>query len=231
MIVEFRDPANVIAAIAGGSGVVGSRAVRHLLARDEVRRVMAVGRRVLPIEHPKLVSAAVDLQHADGIVGALGEHVDLALCCLGTTMKRAGSSAAFRAVDYDAIVNFAAAALARGAERFVLVSAIGAYARAGNFYLRVKGEAEEAVARLGFQNLTVLRPSFIDDQGTRSEYRRGERLALPVARLVFSAIGKTSRYAPISADVLGKAVVQLAFDRTSERVRIVEGRDLHAAGR
>jgi hypothetical protein len=85
---------------------------------------------------------------------------------------------------------------------------------------------------MGYAQLTVLRPSFIDDEGARREYRPLERLTLPVARIIFSVVGKTSRYAPISADVIGKALVRLALDdTTTERVRIVESEQLHELGR
>jgi uncharacterized protein YbjT (DUF2867 family) len=218
--------------IAGASGVVGARALHHLLARDDVERVTALGRRVLPMQHEKLVSRTVDLRSRTAIASEIPDGTAVAICCLGTTMKKAGSKDAFRAVDYDAVVAFAEAAREKGAERFALVSSVGANARARNFYLRTKGETEEALERLGYPRLTIVRPSFIDDEGTRGEARTGERLALPLARIIFSVFGKTSRYAPVRADVIGKAVVQLALDdTTTERVRIVESEQLHAFGR
>ena len=152
----------------------------------------------------------------------------MGICCLGTTLKQAGSKDAFRRVDHDAVVTFAEAALERGAQRFVLVSSLGADPRARNFYLRTKGETEAAAARLGYTQLTVLRPSFIDDQGARTEYRPLERLTLPFARAVFSVIGRTTRYSPVSAEVIGKALVRVAFDETTERVRIIESEKIHA---
>jgi uncharacterized protein YbjT (DUF2867 family) len=154
----------------------------------------------------------------------------VALCCLGTTLRQAGSQAAFRAVDHDAVVAFARAARARGARRFVLVSSLGADPRSRTFYLRVKGEADDAVAGLGFEQVTILRPSMLDDEGTRPDHRRGERLALPVARLLFSVVGRTHRYAPIRAEVVARAMVRFAFDATAERLRIVDSGALHAAG-
>jgi uncharacterized protein YbjT (DUF2867 family) len=157
--------------------------------------------------------------------------VAVALCCLGTTMKQAGSKEGFRAIDHDAVVAFGRAALAQGAGRFVLVSSIGASPRAWTFYARTKGEAEEALARLGYAQLTILRPSLLDDGGSRPESRAGERLVLPVARLVFSVAGATSRYAPISVETVATAMVRLAFDDTSERVRVVESEGLHVVGR
>lgn len=218
-------------AIAGASGVVGSRALQHLLARQDVGRVIALGRRVLPVTHEKLISKIADLGSSAAIAGALSDGIDAAVCCLGTTMKQAGSKEAFRAVDRDAVVAFGEAARAKGARRFLLVSSIGADARSRNFYLRTKGEAEEALQRLGYEQLTAVRPSFIDDQGTRREFRLAERLGLPLARAGFALLGRTSRYAPIPADVVARALVRLAFDETGERVRVVQSDALHALGR
>jgi len=213
--------------IAGATGVVGSRALLHLLALPDVDRVVAIGRSRLRVDHPKLVSTVADLQSKAAIAREIPHGVAVAICCLGTTIKAAGSQNAFRAIDRDAVVTFAEAALERGAQRFLLVSSIGARAQSGNFYLRTKGETEDAVARLGYPQVTIVRPSFIDDQGTRREYRAKERLTLPLARLVFSIVGKTSRYAPVSADAIGKALAHFAFDQTAERVRIIESNRLH----
>lgn len=215
-----------IVAIAGASGIVGRRALHHLLACPDVARVIAVGRRTLPLQHEKLDSRIADLQSRSAITAVLPAGLGVAICCLGM----AGSKDAFRSVDHDAVVAFADAALERGAQRFVLLSSLGADARARNFYLRTKGETEEAVARLGYTQLTVLRPSFIDDQGARTENRPLERLVLPLARAVFSIIGRTTRYSPVPADVIGKALVHVAFDETTERVRIVESERIHALG-
>lgn len=217
--------------IAGASGVVGTRALRHLLVRDDVGRVVALGRRVLPMQHVKLVSRIVDLRSKTAIAPEIPEGTAVAVCCLGTTLKQAGSKDAFRAVDHDAVVTFADAAREKGAHRFVLVSSIGADPHSRNFYLRTKGETEAALAQLGYAQLIVLRPSFIDDEGTRGQYRAAERLTLPFARIVFSVFGKTSRYAPVRADVIAKAAVRLALDdTTTERVRIVESEQLHELG-
>jgi uncharacterized protein YbjT (DUF2867 family) len=218
-------------AIAGASGVVGSRALQHLLARPEVDRVIAVGRRPLEVQHPKLRSAVVDLRDAAAISQALPDGLAAAVSCLGTTLRQAGSREAFRAVDLGAVVAFGEAARARGARRFLLVSAIGASARSASFYLRTKGEAEVALAALGFRALTVLRPSFIDDEGARRDVRMGERLALPVARALFSVVGRRSRWAPVKADVIARALVRLALDDgAAGPVRFVESDALHALG-
>jgi uncharacterized protein YbjT (DUF2867 family) len=217
-------------AITGASGVVGSRALEHLLAREEVTEVIALGRRALDVQHEKLVSKVVDLQSVDALAGAIPDGTSVAICSLGTTMKKAGSKAAFRAVDYDAVVAFAGAARRKDVQRFVLVSSAGANPHARFFYVKVKGEAEEAIERLGFEQFTVLRPSFLDDEGSRPETRAGERFVLGVSRALFSVIGRQSRYAPIRADVVGRAIARLALDATTERVRKLESDQLHSAG-
>ena len=218
--------------IAGASGVVGTPALHYLLARDDVDRVVALGRRALPMQHEKLVSKIVDLRNKTSIASEIPDGAVTAICCLGTTLKKAGSKEAFRAVDHDAVVAFAEAARVKGALRFVLVSSIGADPRSRNLYLRTKGETEEAIERVGYPQVTVLRPSFIDDEGARGESRTGERLALPLALIVFSVFGKTSRYAPVRADVIAKAVVRLALDDIdAQPVRIVESDQLHEPGK
>ena len=216
--------------IAGASGVVGARVLHHLLRRDDVARVIAVGRRILPLQHEKLVSKVVDLQNTAAVAAEIPEGTAVAFCCLGTTMKRAGSMDAFRAVDHDAVLAFGQAALEKGARRFLLISSVGASASSANFYQKTKGEVEEALARLGYAQLTILRPSLIDDEGTRRDYRAAERLLLPLARIVFAVVGRTRRYAPISADVIAKAMVRLAFDNTTDPVRRVESDELHRLG-
>ena len=216
--------------IAGASGVVGARVLHHLLRRDDVARVIAVGRRILPLQHEKLVSKVVDLQNTAAVAAEIPEGTAVAFCCLGSTMKRAGSMDAFRAVDHDAVLAFGQAALEKGARRFLLISSVGSSASSANFYQRTKGEVEEALARLGYAQLTILRPSLIDDEGARRDYRAAERLLLPLARIVFAVVGRTRRYAPISADVIAKAMVRLAFDNTTDRVRRVESDELHRLG-
>ncbi|WP_437595112.1 NAD(P)H-binding protein [Sorangium sp. So ce1000] len=218
-------------AIIGASGVVGSRVLEHLLAREDVGRVIALGRRVVSVQHPKLESRVVDLQRAAAMIAELPDGVDVAISAIGTTLKNAGSQAAFRAVDHDAVLAFANAARSKGAQRFLFVSSVRADAGSGSFYLRTKGEVEDGLAQLGFPQLIVLRPSLIDDQGARPEHRFGERLALSISRALFSLVGnKTHRFAPIPADVIARALVRLAFDSSHERSRIIESDRLHELG-
>jgi uncharacterized protein YbjT (DUF2867 family) len=217
-------------AIAGASGVVGRRVLARLLERADVATVVAVGRRELDTHHEKLTSRVADLKDPDATAAALPAPVSVGICCLGTTLKAAGSKEAFRAVDHDAVVAFGRAVLRNGGQRLVLVSSIGADASASGFYLRTKGEAERALADLAPPQLTILRPSFIDDEGARSESRPLERISLPIAHAIFSVLGRRRRYAPISAETIARALVRLAFDETSEAVRVVESDRLHVLG-
>lgn len=214
--------------ITGATGVVGSKALAELLAGGH--EVVALGRRALSLQHEKLASKVVDLASVESIAAAIPEGTAHAICGLGTTMKQAGSKPAFRAVDFDAVVNFGKACRQRGVTRFVLVSAIGANAKSSNFYLKTKGEAEEALIALGFEQLTLMRPSFIDDEGTRKDDRLGERLGLPVAKALFSLVGKTNKYAPITGTTLGRGAVKFAFDEAGEKVRFPTGAALFSAG-
>lgn len=221
-------------AIIGASGVVGSRALDELIARDDVARVIALGRRPAPVKNQRAAgrvsSRIVDLQSRAAIAAELPDDVAVAISCIGTTMKKAGSREAFRAVDHDAVLAFGGAARDRGVPRFAMVSALGADAGSRNFYLKTKGEADDGLTRLEFAQLTILRPSLIDDEGTRPEARIGERIALPISRALFSVVGKTHRYAPIPAAVIARALVRLAFDDVPERVRILDSDRIHALG-
>jgi uncharacterized protein YbjT (DUF2867 family) len=216
--------------IAGASGVVGSRVLPLLLAREDIGRVVALGRRPLPVEHPKLTSVVVDLGSVEALTAAMPADVSLAVCALGTTMRQAGSKAAFQAVDFDAVVNFARAAHARGAASFGLVSAIGSSSRSMFFYPRVKGEAEEAVLAQGFARTVILRPSSIDDQGRRPEHRPLEKLTLPLSKAIFAVVGRHSRYAPVTDDVIARAMMQVLCVESKSGAHIVESDAIHAAG-
>jgi uncharacterized protein YbjT (DUF2867 family) len=162
-----------IALVAGASGMVGTQLLAVLLDSPEYVRVHALSRRPLSIDHPRLANRIVRFETLEEQLR--GATYDDAFCCLGTTMRQAGSPSAFRAVDHDLVVSFARAALASGAERFVLLSSVGANPEAKNLYLRVKGETELALEALRFRSLDILQPSLL--LGSRRESRPLERLA------------------------------------------------------
>ena len=134
---------------------------------------------------------------------------DVAVSALGTTMKRAGSQAAFRAVDFDLVVGFARAARAAGVRHMVVVSSVGADPESANFYLHLKGEMEQALAALGFDRLDILRPGLL--RGPRGgDRRRGERIAILMSPLLNLFLrGRLDAYAAIHASIVADAVAAL----------------------
>jgi uncharacterized protein YbjT (DUF2867 family) len=189
--------------IAGASGLVGSSLLHRLLEDAGFSRIVSVGRRPLPLEHPKLVQVVVDFSSPSALHGL--DAVEVAFSCLGTTMRKAGSRPAFRAVDHDAVLAFARAARHRGARTFLHVSAIGANPRSPVFYTAVKGQVEDAVARTGIPSVYAFRPSLLE--GARAEHRRGERIGLAVGRALGPFLGK---YRPTPAEAVAQAMVTCA---------------------
>jgi uncharacterized protein YbjT (DUF2867 family) len=179
------------AVVAGASGLVGRELVGRLLLRTEYKSVVALTRRPLRLDR-RLREVPASFERLDETLGpviAADARVD-AFCCLGTTIRTAGSEAAFRRVDHDYVLSFARWAIRRGAVRLIVVSALGADARSRVFYNRVKGEVEGALRELAGTSLVIVRPSLLD--GRRDEARLGEMLALflsrPLRRLLPVAI-------------------------------------------
>lgn len=165
------------AIVAGATGLVGHALVEELLADSGVGSVHVLVRAEKPDWRKRngLTQHVVDYRAGMPILPT----VDDAYCCLGTTIKVAGSQEAFRAVDFDAALAFARAAQAAGATRCGLVSALGADAKSSIFYNRTKGEAEQAIAALGFESMVIARPSLLlgDRAALNQPTRRGERIA------------------------------------------------------
>jgi uncharacterized protein YbjT (DUF2867 family) len=189
--------------LAGGSGLVGDVLLRRLLDDPGFERVVSVGRRTLPLEHPKLTQVIADFGSAAALE-ALGP-ADVAFCCLGTTIKKAGSRAAFRAVDHAAVLSFARAARARGARVFVHVTSLGADPSSRVFYNAVKGEVERDVAAVGFPSAYAIRPSMLD--GEREEHRPAERIGLIVTRALGPLLGK---FRPTPVVAVARAMIAAA---------------------
>jgi uncharacterized protein YbjT (DUF2867 family) len=197
-----------IALVAGGSGLVGGRLLPLLLAAPEYARVYALSRRPLPLQHARLANRVLRFDAPfEAQLKGLACHD--AFCCLGTTLRAAGSQAAFRAVDHDLVVAFARAALAAGAQRIVLVSAVGADAHARNFYLRVKGETERAVEALQPRSLDILQPSLL--LGMRREWRARELGAQAALWLLGPLLlGSWARWRAIDAAMVAAAMYAAA---------------------
>ncbi|WXL26633.1 oxidoreductase [Ectopseudomonas mendocina] len=204
--------------IAGASGLTGEYLLDRLLNEPTITKVVAPSRRPLA-PHPHLHNPTGELLH---VLPQLSGPVEVAFCCLGTTIKQAGSQEAFRAVDYDLVVAFAQRARELGARHLIVISALGANSTSSVFYNRVKGEVEQALQAQGWPQLTIVRPSLLI--GPRREYRLGERLLAPLSRLL------PGKYRGISAGVLARAMWRLALEE-GNGTRIIESDQLRRLGR
>jgi uncharacterized protein YbjT (DUF2867 family) len=182
----------MIAILIGGTGLTGSSLVRQLLADPAITKVISVSRKSLEISNPKLAEVLIsDLAELSSIESKI--RGDLYFCCLGTTIKVAGSKENFEKVDHAAIVAFARIARAHDAKSFTLVSAMGANANSMVFYNRVKGRTENDVRALGLRSLIIFRPALL--VGPRQEFRFAERIMaktlVPLASILPARIQKS----------------------------------------
>ena len=210
--------------LAGATGLVGGLTLRRLL--DNLRfagLVFAPSRRELGLADGRLVTLQTDfssVQSAAELAAAIQRHpahqLDSYISCLGTTIKTAGSREAFIAVDRDLVLRLGQLAFDQGARHAILVSSVGASRQSGNFYLRVKGEVEDALEKIGFDRLDVLQPGLL--LGERKQRRPAEALAqvfAPLANPVM--LGKLRRYRSIEADAVAGAIVRLlGFDEPGQ---------------
>jgi len=191
------------AIVAGATGLVGSRLVAVLLADPDYDTIHALVRRPLGIAHAKLREHPVDYGRLAEMDLPVAEDV---FCCLGTTIRIAGSQEAFREVDYVYPLAIARAAQLQGAKQFLFVSAMGADARSSVFYSRVKGELETAIAALGYRAAIAFRPSLL--AGDRREHRLGERMALMVLQPLHWLVPR--KYRPVADEAVARAMVVFA---------------------
>jgi len=199
--------------LAGASGLVGREILQGLLADDSVAAIHSLGRRELPLQHPKLTQHRVDFKALPAL-----PRVSDAFIALGTTIKVAGSQEAFRAIDFDAVVAVAKAAKAAGATRLGVVSAMGASRGSPIFYNRVKGEMEQALSALGFQALVIARPSFLagDREALGQPLRSGEKLARNVSRWLSPLI--PANYGSVAAKSVAQGLLKTVPAASGRRI-------------
>jgi uncharacterized protein YbjT (DUF2867 family) len=195
------------AILLGATGLVGGHCLELLLESELYAQVVSIGRRRLGREHARLRQELVDFERLD-------QHAQLfrgddLYCCLGTTIKKAGTKEAFRRVDFEYVAEAARVACSAGGRQFLLVSAMGADPRSRIFYNRTKGEAEEAVEKFPFRGVQIFRPSLL--LGERAEFRYGERVAEKVMKLFAPfMVGGLRKYRPVRASDVAKAMIRVA---------------------
>lgn len=196
-----------IALLLGASGLIGRHCLDYLLSDDHYDQVVVLVRRPLSVEHPKLIQQQVDFAQVEDYHSKI-QATDV-YCCLGTTIKKAGSREAFYEVDFTYPTEIAKLSIANGAERFLFVSALGANPRSSIFYNRVKGEVEQAIGQYGFKGFYVFRPSLL--LGRRLERRPAEEFAEKISRwFSFVFKGWMKKYQPIKGKAVAFAMVEVA---------------------
>jgi uncharacterized protein YbjT (DUF2867 family) len=200
--------ASRVALVIGASGLSGSRLVRALLETPTYKRVLALSRRPLPLSHARLANRVLRFEEME--TQLQGTQCHDAFCCLGTTIRQAGSQQAFRSVDQDLVIRFARLALQLGARQLVVVSSVSANAQSKNFYLRVKGETERSLAELKAEGLHLMQPGVM--LGSRRESRWQESLAKGAMLMAGPFLmGEASRWRAIPAETVAAAMVNAAL--------------------
>ncbi len=190
--------------LAGATGLVGGLVLEGLMARENVEAVTTVARRAAPQLGRK--QDQIDAPVAEWPELIAGRAFDAAVCCLGTTIKAAGSQAAFAAIDRSAAVAFASAAKSAGARQLLMVTSVGSDAGARNFYLSTKGKAEADILALGFERTDIFRPGLLVGQRA-GPLRVGERLGVAISPLTdLLTPNVLSRYRSIPAAVVARAI-------------------------
>jgi uncharacterized protein YbjT (DUF2867 family) len=194
------------AIVIGATGLIGNSLVKQLLNDSSFSKITILVRTWDDFSHPKLEVIPVNFNNLDELRRKLpiGKAI---FCCIGTTQKKVkGDKDAYRKIDFDIPVNIAQLGIEKGYRQYLLVSAVGANSQSSNFYLRLKGQVEEAICKLPFESITIFRPSVLI--GNRKENRIGERIGIALVKIFsFLLTGKRSIYKAIHADNVARAML------------------------
>ena len=194
------------ATIIGATGLIGGYLLEELMKDDYYDTVRILIRRPLELTHPKLEKKLVNFTDAESFRLAL-EGSDVVFCAIGTTQKKVkGDKEAYRKIDYYITVNAAKFCKLKGCETFVFVSSVGANSKSNNFYLKLKGEVEDAVKAVGLKSVHIMRPSVL--LGVRKEFRLGEKISKGIMSAFSFLI--PSKYKPVHGRDVAKAMVAAA---------------------
>lgn len=213
------------AALVGGTGLIGGHVIDLLLAEPGCTQLVSIGRRTQEKSGKKWLEKIGSMTDIEGL--STGVNVDVAFCCLGTTIKQAGSQEKFAEVDLHLPIRFAKAMLAQGAKHFHVVSSLGADARSSNFYLKTKGQLEEQLRSLGFQSLSIYRPSLL--LGQRQEPRPMENIMAAGYRIFEPFYPKfLQAWQPIQASDVAKVMVARSLTPGSG-VQVIDNKQMQEA--
>lgn len=216
-LLELKKLMMTEAMIAGASGLVGSELLEFLLKSDKYSKVYSIVRRPSKSKHPKLQEIVFDFNDEAAYPDL--PKVQAIFCCLGTTIKAAGSKEAFKKVDYQYPYLLAKAGLNNGAHTFHVITALGADANSSLFYNKVKGQLQEALKKLNFDQLYIYQPSLL--VGDRKENRLGEAIAIKVMPLFeLFMIGPLKKYKSIKVKDVAKAMI-LTAENENKKLKII----------
>jgi uncharacterized protein YbjT (DUF2867 family) len=196
--------------ITGATGLVGGHLLRLLKLSPQITAIAAPTRR--PLADTEGVFNPYDPQLTDALAQVIAP-VDIVFCCLGSTLKQAGSKTAFIHTDYTLVVDTALTGLRLGAKHMLVVSAMGADPHSMFFYNRVKGEMEQALRGQSWQRLTLLRPSML--LGERENKRPNETILAPLFRLL------PGNWKSIAAADVARAMLAEALTPSDEGVTVL----------
>jgi len=209
------------ATLIGATGLIGNYLLEELLKDDFYDNIRILIRRPTEHNHPKLEKKLVDFSDAESFRLALDES-DAVFCAVGTTQKKVkGDKAAYRRIDYDIPVNAARFCKTNGCNKFVLVSSVGANSKSNNFYLKLKGEVEDAVKEVGLKSVHIMRPSVL--KGERKESRLGEKISNAIMSGFSFLI--PSKYKPVHGSKVAKAML-VASKTTMEGFFVYEFKEI-----
>lgn len=192
------------AAVFGTTGLIGNHLIQLLSQNTEYEKVYAFARK-----QPDTLPNRIEYISFDPALIKIPEGVDDVFVCLGSTMKKAGSKEAFRKVDYEMVVEIAKQAKESSVKHFIVISSLGADPSSSNFYLKTKGEMEEAVKKFDFEYCGILRPSLL--LGNRKEFRFGEKIGIIFFKLFsFIFVGSLRKYRGIKSEDVAKGMIMLA---------------------
>lgn len=216
------------ALVAGATGLIGRELVQLLLDSPAYEKVTVLVRRPLSLGHPKLEQVVVDFDRLRDFQAAFAGVQDV-FCCLGTTIKKAKSKEAFEKVDYAYPVELAKLAKEHGADKYLIVTAMGSDAQSSLFYNKVKGRVEQTLEKMSLPALLIFRPSLL--LGDRDEFRFGEHTAALITQaLPFLFAGPLRKYKPIQGRTVAAAMREAAQQSVSG-MRVLASNEIAELGR
>lgn len=195
--------------IAGSSGLIGSELLRLLLENENITSVLALVRKVQPIQHPKLEQLKLNFDSLYEYRNNI--HGDAIYCCLGTTQKKTPDRIEYRKIDHDYPVILAEIAAENKIEQYHFISALGANKKSSAFYNRLKGETEEDISRLSIPSIHIYQPSLLS--GNRPEKRVLERISIAAMKFINPLLtGSLKKYRSIEATAVATAIIKQTFN-------------------